>query len=79
MTNRKEGAKGHLGEVRYATVRWLYRYDELVLAKRYLAACKGNRQRLDRAYATVLGCDEDSVKELQRRLQRVRRANAPDE
>lgn len=78
VDNRKDGAVDKLGDVRYATVRWLYRFDELVLAKRYPAACKGNRQRLDRAFATVLGCDEDSVKKLQRRLQRVRRADGPN-
>jgi hypothetical protein len=75
VDNRTDGTADKLGDVRYATVRWLYRFDELVLAKRYPAACKGNRQRLDRAFATVLGCDEDSVKKLQRRLQRVRRAD----
>jgi hypothetical protein len=79
VDNREVGTADKLGDVRYTTVRWLYRFDELVLAKRYPAACKGNRQRLDQAFARVLGCEEDSVKKLQRRLQRVRLADAPNE
>jgi hypothetical protein len=71
--NKRADRKGdNLGDVRYATIRWLYRYDELVLARRYPAACVGNLQRLDLAFASVIGREEDTVKKLRRELRRLR-------
>jgi hypothetical protein len=60
----------NLGDVRYGTIRWLYRFYELVLRRRYPAECQGNAHRLDRAFARVLGRDEDLVKKLRQELAR---------
>jgi hypothetical protein len=70
----KRGGRGSdpLGDARYGTIRWLYRYHELVLLRRYPEACEGNLQRLDVAFAKVLGRDEDSVKKLRLELRRSR-------
>ena len=59
-----------LGDARYGTIRWLYRYHELVLLRRYPEACRGNVQRLDVAFAKVLEREEDSVKKLRLELRR---------
>jgi len=60
-----------LGDARYGTIRWLYRYHELVLLRRYPEACRGNLRRLDVAFANVLRRDEDSVKKLRLELRRA--------
>ena len=75
MRPSREGKK--LGDIRYANIRWLYRYDELVLSRRYAAACNGNRQRLDEAFAAVIERDADSVKRLRLELSRALKGGSP--
>jgi hypothetical protein len=65
---------GAWGDLRLGQVRWLYRFHELVLARRYGPACRRHVQALDRALAVVLGRDEDTVKKLRLRLKRALRA-----
>ena len=60
-----------LGDVRYDTIRMLYRYYALVLARRYSEACQGNLERLDRVFAAHLKRDIDTVKKLRLELQRA--------
>lgn len=70
---------GDLGDARYTTIRYLYRYHELVLRRRYLGACEGNLLRLDSAFAAVIGREEDTVKKLRLELQRAGETSAPDQ
>jgi hypothetical protein len=79
VNRRADRRGGDLGDVRYATIRWLYCFDELVLARRYSAACEGNRQRLDLAFADVIDRDEDTVKKLRREIRRELGTTPPDE
>lgn len=58
------GAGGELGETRYATALTLYRFRELVLDSRYAENCQGRTAALDRAFAKLLGRDEDTVKKV---------------
>ena len=80
--NKRTSRNGaDLGDISYANIRWLYRFDELVLARRYATACKGNRHRLDQAFAAVIERDEDSVKKLRLELTRAlkrRTSKLPD-
>jgi hypothetical protein len=62
------------GDVRYRHMRWIYRYHELVLMRRYAPASRGHVQGVDRALAAVLGKEEDTVKKLRLELGRVHRA-----
>ncbi|MGE3806783.1 MAG: hypothetical protein AB7K24_19110 [Gemmataceae bacterium] len=61
------------GDLAYQRLFWLYRCHELVLLRRYPAACARNVERLDRALAAVMGRSEDLVKKLRQRLTRARR------
>ena len=72
--DRREG----IGDLRYATIRWVYRYHELVLKRRYPGACKGHLSRLDSAFAAVNKCEEDTVKKHRHDLQRTIGAGDPD-
>lgn len=77
--NKDGHQKGRdLGDARYATVRYLYRYHELVLRRRYPAACEGNLLRLDGALAAVIDRDEDTVRKLRLQLQRAGETGGPD-
>lgn len=77
--NQRTGRKGEdLGDVRHAVLRWLYRYYELALRRRYPASCRGNVQRLDRALASVIQRDEDTIKKLRQRLRRALGHNDAD-
>ena len=69
---------GDLGDARYATIQWLYRYHELVLKRRYPGSCEGNQQRLDHAFASVIKRDEDTVKKLRLELRRAVDGTDPD-
>ena len=70
--NKQGERKGDaFGDTRYATVQWLYRYYVLVLTRRYADACEGNRQRLDRAFASIIKRDEDTTKKLRCELQKA--------
>jgi hypothetical protein len=70
--NKRSVKKGDdLGDVRYATVRWLYRYHELALMQRHEKACRRNLQRLDRAFANVIKREVDTVKKLRKELWRA--------
>lgn len=77
----KQGQRkgGEMGDARYATIRYLYRYHELVLKRRYPGACEGNLLRLDSAFAAVIGREEDTVKKLRLELQRAGETSAPDQ
>jgi hypothetical protein len=69
---RSGGRAGGLDAIRYARLRRLYRYHELVLVRRYGGAVAGNVQRLDVALARALPgrWGEDTVKKLRLLLQR---------
>ena len=70
--NKRAERKGDdMGDARYRTLGWLYRYLELALRSRYGGACRGRQQRLDRALASVIGREEDTVKKLRLRLRRA--------
>ncbi len=85
---RFESAPGHLrdwvwkssgrdepgGEISYQRLYGLYRCYELVLFRRYRAACADNIERLDRALGRVMGREADLVKRLRQRLARGRKA-----
>jgi hypothetical protein len=64
-----------LGDIRYERMGWIYRYHELVLVRRYRTSCRGHVQQLDRALASVIGRNEDTVKKLRLELKRGRREN----
>jgi hypothetical protein len=69
---RAGGRAGGLDVLRYARLRRLYRYYELVLVRRYGGAVAGNVQRLDAALARALpgARGEDTVKKLRLVLHR---------
>lgn len=71
VANEPVSKGDNLGEVRYGNIVILYRYYELVLRRRYAAACRGRTQRIDRAFARILDRDEDSVKKLRLQLARA--------
>ena len=73
--NKRGHRKGQdLGDERYSTIQWLYRYFELALMRRYADACKGNQQRLDHAFASVIKRTEETIKQL--RLEALRAIDA---
>jgi hypothetical protein len=63
--------KGDLGEIRYRSLGWLYRYYELALMRRYKDKCDRNKHKLDQALARVIDRDADTVKKLRLELDRV--------
>jgi hypothetical protein len=67
---KPRGRTGPAGEVTYQRLYWLYRCYELVLGRRYAAACPGRLEKLDTALASVVGLDQDWVKRLRQRLAR---------
>ncbi len=73
--DRREG----VGDARYATIRWLYRYHQLVLRRRYPGACEGNLLRLDSAFAAVIEREEDTIKKHRLELRRTLEASDSDQ
>ena len=58
------------GDLAFQRTFWVYRTYELVLRRRYPAACKRNIQALDRAMARVMDRSTDLVKRLRQRMTR---------
>jgi len=71
LHNQSSRRGDELGDIRYERLQWIYRYHELVLVRRYGTACRGHVQRLDRALASVIDRDADTVKQLRQELKRV--------
>jgi hypothetical protein len=79
VNKRSDQRSAEFGDARFATIRWLYRYHELALMRRYADACEGNLQRLDLAFASVLGRGEDTIKKLRLELRRALVARDADD
>jgi len=67
------GRQGDIGDQRFQRMRFLYRWLELTLKRRYANECNRQLRRLDEAFAAVLKCDGESVRKL--RLDMQRRVN----
>jgi len=65
-----KGADDQSGDLTYQRVYWVYRSHQLVLSRRYSAACKRHVEQVDRALGTLMGRGEDLVKKLRLRLRR---------
>lgn len=70
LFRQKGRPEGGLDDVRYERLRWLYRFYELVLNRRYPEQIKGNVQNLDATLGKLIGRDEDSVMKLRLELRR---------
>lgn len=63
-------ATGGIDELRLSMTRGLYRCYRLVLFRRYLAGCKKNLARIDRALERVIRRDEETTRKLRRLISR---------
>jgi hypothetical protein len=70
VSKASERAVDASGEISYQRLYWLYRSYELVLVRRYRAACRNNMETLDRAIGSLMARQEDWVKRLRQRLAR---------
>jgi hypothetical protein len=66
----REGANGPAGAITAHRMFVLYRTLHLGLSRRYAEACEGNIERLDTAFATVLGRKVELVRKVRQQLAR---------
>jgi len=76
VAKRPTGAGDTYGDARYGTIRWLYRCFELVLRRRYPAACRRNLGKLDLAFAGAIDRDAELVRKLRQEMARSLKATA---
>jgi hypothetical protein len=67
----REGDDGPAGETTYHRLFSFYRSLHLVLFRRYPAKCKGRVEKLDLAFAEILGRDVELVRKLRQQLARA--------